>query len=169
MISFLLRNFAVLALLGVASSGWALNPGGARFETVLVPEDQTMDCGRKGSIHRITQTVNLATAKDLRDVAIPPLRPGETVQFAFHNATGASDQVALIGSAAELKQFAIRMNERGYHRYRAPNLVHLRPGETGVLIWTFSPMTDCRVEVRSQAPMELWRSQGSLPLTPLQP
>lgn len=164
---YLTLGILALVLPSLPVPGWALGPiGGSRFDTRLMPEDQPSDCGRKGLVTRATRTVELETAKGLGAAAIPTIRPGETVRFTFHNESQ-RNQLVMVGSKTELKEFNIRLNDSSNRRYLAPNFVYIGAGQTGELVWAFADAKECRLEVQTRAPMTPWQSLGGT-LIPMQ-
>ena len=105
------------------------------------------------------RSLTVETAQGFSSAELPAFTVGETVRFTFHNASKRT-QLVILGSQAEFKKFAIRLNERGHRLYLAPNFVYLSPGEARELIWSFAAATGCQLDVQTRGPMALWESQG---------
>jgi uncharacterized cupredoxin-like copper-binding protein len=93
--------------------------------------------GRAGDRASVARTVKVAMGDDMRfapsDLAIAK---GETVRFVLRN-DGKVLHEMVLGTEADLRRHAERMRSAPGMPHEEANMVHVKPGGEGELVWTF--------------------------------
>lgn len=94
--------------------------------------------GRPGEPKRVTRTVHIVGTDDMRySPALIRVRQGETVRFVVRNA-GKILHETVLGTKPELEEHYELMKKFPDMEHDEPHMVHLKPGETGEMVWQFT-------------------------------
>lgn len=94
--------------------------------------------GRPGDPKKVTRMVRIHGTDDMRYTpAAITVKRGETVRFLVKNA-GKMMHETVIGTMAELQEHYELMKKFPDMEHDEPYMVHLRPGETGEMVWQFT-------------------------------
>jgi uncharacterized cupredoxin-like copper-binding protein len=94
--------------------------------------------GRPGDPKKVTRMVRIQGTDDMRYTpAAITVKRGETVRFVVKNA-GKILHETVLGTMAELKEHYELMKTFPDMEHDEPHMVHLRPGETGEMVWQFT-------------------------------
>ena len=94
--------------------------------------------GRPGEAGQVTRTVNLDIGVSMRVTpANISVKQGETIKFIFKNSTK-SQQVVLVGTAADLKDRAAMLKQFPKMEMNQPNQTKANAGESAELVWQFT-------------------------------
>jgi uncharacterized cupredoxin-like copper-binding protein len=94
--------------------------------------------GIAGDPKRVARTVQLAMSDDMRFTpARLEVARGDTIRFVLKN-TGKVLHEMVIGTLPALKEHAEAMRKSPGMAHDAPNMVHVKPGATGQLVWQFN-------------------------------
>ncbi|WP_369600353.1 cupredoxin family protein [Hahella sp. SMD15-11] len=95
------------------------------------------DIGRPGDPARVDRTIEVIMDDSMRftpsDIVV---RKGETVRFFIRN-TGKVPHELVIGTMDELRAHAESMRNAPRMQHAEPNMVRLKPGQRGGLVWQF--------------------------------
>ena len=121
----------------VLGHGEAAHGKKAPPKTVAQPVDEKA-FGRAGDPKKVTRTVRIQGTDDMRYTpAALTVKRGETVRFVVKNA-GKMMHETVIGTMAELQEHYELMKKFPDMEHDEPHMVHLRPGETGEMVWQFT-------------------------------
>lgn len=94
--------------------------------------------GQPGKAANVTRTIDIELGDDMR---FKPdrvdVKKGETVRFFVRNA-GQIEHEMVLGNVDELKEHAKMMRAMPDMSHEEPNMVKLKPGQRGALIWQFT-------------------------------
>jgi uncharacterized cupredoxin-like copper-binding protein len=94
--------------------------------------------GRPGDPKKVTRTVRIQGTDDMRYTpAAVTVKQGETVRFVVKNA-GKILHETVLGTMAELQEHYELMKKFPDMVHDEPHMVHLKPGETGEMVWQFT-------------------------------
>jgi uncharacterized cupredoxin-like copper-binding protein len=94
--------------------------------------------GRPGERARVTRTVRIVGTDDMRYTpARIRVKQGETVRFVVRNG-GKILHETVLGTKPELQEHYALMKKFPDMEHDEPHMVHLRPGQTGEMIWQFT-------------------------------
>jgi uncharacterized cupredoxin-like copper-binding protein len=94
--------------------------------------------GRPGDPRKITRTVRIQGTDDMRYTpAAITVKQGDTIRFVVKNA-GKMMHETVIGTMAELQEHYELMKKFPDMEHDEPYMVHLKPGETGEMVWQFT-------------------------------
>ncbi|HSD54191.1 MAG TPA: cupredoxin family protein [Burkholderiales bacterium] len=94
--------------------------------------------GRAGDPKKVTRTVRIQGADDMRYTpAAITVKQGETIRFVVKNA-GKILHETVLGTMAELQEHYELMKKFPDMEHDEPHMVHLKPGETGEMVWQFT-------------------------------
>jgi uncharacterized cupredoxin-like copper-binding protein len=94
--------------------------------------------GRPGDPKKVTRTVRIQGTDDMRYTpAALTVKKGETVRFVVKNA-GKILHETVLGTMAELQEHYELMKKFPDMEHDEPHMVHLKPGETGEMVWQFT-------------------------------
>ena len=100
--------------------------------------------GRPGDPAEATRTVTVDMSDAMRfDPATIQVRRGETVRFVVRNSGRALHEMVL-GTAASLAEHAQLMKKHPAMEHDEPNMLHVKPGGTGEMVWQFTQAGDFR-------------------------
>lgn len=147
---------ACTLLLALTAASASAHDASAHAPVVLAADTQTTACGHKGSIRELRQSIAIDTST--ADPAPGPtaLPRGTTVRLALAN-PGERRQLAVLGSTDELQKLEKQLGRSPDKHYVAPYLVYLEPGQSAQLIWHFTAVDSCRLQVYTRGAMEPWR------------
>jgi uncharacterized cupredoxin-like copper-binding protein len=93
--------------------------------------------GQQGDPKRVTRTIRVGMSDAMRfDPAQIRVKAGETIRFLVKN-NGAAFHEMVLGTAENLAKHAELMKKFPGMEHDDPNIAHVKPGETGELIWQF--------------------------------
>ncbi|MEF8730528.1 MULTISPECIES: cupredoxin family protein [Candidatus Accumulibacter] len=100
-------------------------------------DQQASAVGTPGKAADVTRTVEIKMNDSMRFVpdAIT-VKAGETIRFFIRN-TGKVPHEMVIGSMTELKEHAEMMRNMPGMQHDEPNMITLKPGQRGGLVWKF--------------------------------
>jgi uncharacterized cupredoxin-like copper-binding protein len=94
--------------------------------------------GQRGDPKKVSRTIDLDMSDAMRFApAQLAVKRGETVRFRLKNSGKVLHEMVL-GTMQELKEHAEVMQQRPEMHHAAANMVHVRPGKTGALVWQFT-------------------------------
>ncbi|NGM88476.1 cupredoxin family protein [Parapusillimonas sp. SGNA-6] len=93
--------------------------------------------GRPGAAADVTRNIVVTMDDTMRFTpSRVQVHAGETVRFQIRN-VGKLAHEMVIGSLEQLKAHAAEMRQTPDMQHAEPNMITLKPGQTGELIWTF--------------------------------
>lgn len=99
---------------------------------------EQMPFGRAGDPKAATRTMTIHMRDTMRfEPAVLNVRRGETVRFVVRNDGKALHEMVL-GTAEELKKHAELMRKFPDMEHDEPHMVHVKPGGTEEMVWTFN-------------------------------
>ena len=115
-------------------------PPPTRHAAVAAPEQQPWGiAGRPGAVRR---TIDIAMADDMTFTpAVIEVRQGETVRLRLRN-RGKEMHEFVLGTAAEIEAHAAMMKKFPSMEHDDPWMVHVPPGRSGDMVWTFNRAGD---------------------------
>jgi uncharacterized cupredoxin-like copper-binding protein len=129
--------FAALALL---SSGAHAHEGAdekARAPASTKTEDVSTPFGRPGDPKQVSRTVTIRMSDTMRFTPDSvTVKRGETIRFSVKN-EGKILHEMVLGHDEGIKEHAALMRKFPEMEHDEPYMVHVSPGKTGQLIWTF--------------------------------
>ncbi|AKJ29428.1 cupredoxin domain-containing protein [Caldimonas brevitalea] len=136
---------ATLALMLATTGAWAggNHAGGHSGDQALkhahaAGEKAQKDWGIAGDPKAVQRTIEIKMTDDMRFTPSQlRVRQGETVKFVIRNA-GQLKHEMVIGTKRELDEHAASMAKFPEMEHEEPDEVHVDPGQTGELIWTFN-------------------------------
>lgn len=138
-----MRKRAVLLAAMLAASPAALGHGESAHakkstRKAAPAADQEKAFGRPGDPAQVTRTVRIEGTDRMRFTpAAIELKRGDTVRFVVTNG-GKLMHETVIGTMAELQAHYELMKKFPGMEHDEPYMVHLRPGETGEMVWQFT-------------------------------
>lgn len=137
-----IRKLTALVLVGTATLGahaHGTEQHGADSAPVI--KEQTA-WGIAGSLEQASRSIEVVMTDDMRMTpGTVTVREGETVHLAVRNA-GAILHELVIGDAAALKEHAELMMRFPDMAHDEPYMVHVPPGESADIVWTFNRAGD---------------------------
>ena len=132
--------FATFAAIVIASQG-ALSHGvgaeKAHASASRAGEDLSTPFGRPGDPQTVTRTVTIRMSDTMRfSPDSLDVKRGETIRFVVKN-EGKLLHEMVLGNDQELEKHAALMRKFPEMEHDEPYMVHVAPGRTGELIWTF--------------------------------
>jgi len=128
-------TFLLSAALLAASPAWAHGSGNAPH-TSAAAEQQ--DWGIAGDARKVQRTITLTMGDNMR---FSPdrfeVRQGETVRLRVRN-TGKLQHELVLGTRQALQAHAAAMLKHPDMEHDEAHMVHVAPGKTGEIIWTFN-------------------------------
>ena len=135
--AFVVPVFAALALL---SSGAHAHGGAdekARASASTKTEDVSTPFGRPGNLKAVGRTVTIRMSDTMRFTPDSvTVKRGETIRFVVKN-DGKILHEMILGNDEGLKEHAALMRKFPEMEHDEPYMVHVSPGKTGEMIWTF--------------------------------
>lgn len=141
-------NKQLLAIAGAASlwllpaavcahgSGDADSSTKKKREAGIVYEEKAF--GRPGERRRVTRTVRIVGTDDMRYTpAVVRVKQGQTVRFIVRNG-GKILHETVLGTKPELQEHYELMKKFPDMEHDEPHMVHLKPGQSGEMIWQFT-------------------------------
>lgn len=134
-----LHAFTLAALVAVSSAAVAHgDEEHARPRKFDPSKVETTDWGREGNPKRITRTIEVNMADNMRftpsDLTI---KRGETVRFVVHNGGQVLHEMVL-GTKKALAEHAALMKKFPDMEHSEPNMAHVKPGRNGEIVWQFT-------------------------------
>lgn len=139
---------SLLAIAGAASlsilpatasahgSAHAESAGKRKNEATTVYEEKAF--GRPGARARATRTVRIVGTDDMRYTpARIRVKQGETVRFVVRNG-GKMLHETVLGTKPELLEHYALMKKFPDMEHDEPYMAHLKPGQTGEMVWQFT-------------------------------
>jgi uncharacterized cupredoxin-like copper-binding protein len=133
-----IRYLTAMTLIATASLG-AHGHGTERHsaDNGLVIKEQTA-WGIAGDPAQASRTIEIVMTDDMRfNPGFVTVREGETVRLTVHNAGNIMHEL-VIGDEAALEEHAELMLKFPDMAHDEPYMVHVPPGETDELVWTFN-------------------------------
>ncbi len=94
--------------------------------------------GREGDAQAVTRTVHITGTDDMRYApSVIRVKQGDTVRFVVKNG-GRLLHETVLGSREELEAHYAVMKKFPEMEHDEPNMVHVKPGESGEMIWQFT-------------------------------
>jgi uncharacterized cupredoxin-like copper-binding protein len=94
--------------------------------------------GRAGDPQKVSRTVRIVGTDDMRYTpAEIRVRRGDTVKFVVRNG-GKQLHETVLGTLPELEEHYELMKKFPDMEHDEPHMVHLKPGETGEMVWQFT-------------------------------
>jgi uncharacterized cupredoxin-like copper-binding protein len=94
--------------------------------------------GIAGDPKRATRTMTIAMSDRMHFLpSVLTIRKGETVRFVVRN-EGKLLHELVLGTEDELKKHAAEMRKFPDMEHDEPHMVHVKPGSSGDLVWTFN-------------------------------
>jgi uncharacterized cupredoxin-like copper-binding protein len=130
------------AALALAVSGAAWSHGSAHGnphkDQVAAWAQEETAFGRPGDRKKVVRTVRISGTDDMRYTpAAIRVKQGDTVRFIVRN-DGKLMHETVLGTRAELGEHYELMKKFPDMEHDEPHMVHLKPGETGEMVWQFT-------------------------------
>lgn len=94
--------------------------------------------GRAGAIEKVSRTVRIVGTDNMRYTpALVRVQQGETVRFTVRNA-GKLLHETVLGTKPGLREHYEVMKKFPDMEHDEPHMVHLKPGQTGEMVWQFT-------------------------------
>jgi uncharacterized cupredoxin-like copper-binding protein len=94
--------------------------------------------GRPGNAKAVSRTIEIDMSDKLRFTpSVIEVKQGETIRFRARN-SGQTLHEMVLGTEADLKKHAEDMRKEPGMKHDAPYLTHVRPGQTGTIVWQFT-------------------------------
>ena len=151
-----LNAIAICSLMTLAQPGQAHQAPQGSARAAAAPE-QT-DWGIAGDARKATRTIGLTMSDTMRFApGRIEVKEGETVRLRVRNA-GKMQHELVLGTRQELAAHAAMMMKFPDMQHDEPHMVHVAPGKTGDIVWTFNRPGDfefaCLVAGHYQAGMK---------------
>lgn len=151
-----IKLIAACAILTGASATFGHQPQQGKPMHVAVAE-QT-DWGIAGEAKQVRRTITLTMSDTMRFTpGRIEVRQGETVRLRVRNA-GKMQHELVLGTATELAAHAALMLKHPGMEHDEPYMVHVAPGKTGEILWTFNRAGEfefaCLIDGHYQAGMK---------------
>ncbi|HEX4856783.1 MAG TPA: cupredoxin family protein [Limnobacter sp.] len=118
-------------------SGTALAHGDKKQEHAAAVKEQK-DWGIAGDAKSVKRTIDVSMGDDMRfKPSTLQVKQGETIRFRVKN-NGAMLHELVIGTKEENAKHAEMMLKMPGMEHDEPHMVHVDPGKTGELVWTFN-------------------------------
>jgi uncharacterized cupredoxin-like copper-binding protein len=135
--TFVVPVFAALALLSSGAHAHGAADEKARAPASTKAEDVSMPFGRPGDPEKVGRTVTIRMSDTMRFTPDSvTVKRGETVRFLVKN-EGKILHEMVLGNDEGLKEHAALMRKFPEMEHDEPYMVHVSPGKTGQMIWTF--------------------------------
>ncbi len=138
-----MKLLAVAALVGMVTAGQvalAHGPtpqGGSATGSATDPEALSTPFGRPGSPASVSRTVTIRMSDKMRfSPERLTVKRGETIRFVVKN-DGKLLHEMVLGTAKGLEEHAALMRKFPEMEHDEPYMVHVEPGKTGEIVWTF--------------------------------
>ena len=129
--------FAALALLSSGAHGHSGTDEKARAPASTKTEDASTPFGRPGNPKAVGRTVTIRMSDAMRFTPDSmTVKRGETIRFVVKN-EGKILHEMVLGHDEGLKEHAALMRKFPEMEHDEPYMVHVSPGKTGEMIWTF--------------------------------
>lgn len=132
-------KYATLLLISaslLAPPAWAHGPQGHDTRPAVVKQQKPW--GIAGTAREVKRTITLTMTDDMRFTPDRlDVQQGETVRLRVRNA-GKLLHELVIGTPQELAAHAEQMAKHPGMEHDEPYMVHVDPGKTGEIIWTFN-------------------------------
>jgi uncharacterized cupredoxin-like copper-binding protein len=133
--------FAAMAGLGFASGG-ALAHGDAahakKAERKTAKHSEERVYGREGNPNAVARTIQITGTDRMRYTpSVIRVKQGETVRLVMMNG-GKLMHETVLGTRKELEEHYALMKKFPEMEHDEPNMIHVKPGETGDMIWQFT-------------------------------
>jgi uncharacterized cupredoxin-like copper-binding protein len=100
--------------------------------------DSVMNVGVPGHAADVNRTIVVEMGDNMRfSPSQIKVEAGDTIRFSVEN-TGQLQHELVIGDTKELKEHADKMRKTPGMQHQQPNMVSLKGGKTGELIWKFT-------------------------------
>lgn len=100
--------------------------------------EQSSAIGKPGNAAQVTRTVEVVMDDNMRFTpANITVKAGETIRFFVKNA-GKLQHEMVLGELKELKAHAEMMRSMPTMQHEEPNMVNLKPGQRGGIVWQFT-------------------------------
>lgn len=138
---FLFGIFPVLALAaGDHAGGHAadkMHSGAGRDSGHTSDAAHDGKTGRPGDPAKVTRTIGISMSDAMRFTPSEvKVKKGETIRFFVKN-EGKVPHEMVIGTMDELKAHAVRMQSVPAMKHAEPNMITLKPGQRGGIVWQF--------------------------------
>jgi uncharacterized cupredoxin-like copper-binding protein len=137
----LVSSVVIGIALALAGAGFAFAHGGKdhsrKAAAKPVPAEQK-EFGIAGEPAKVTRTLKFEAHDTMRfSPSEINVKQGETIRFVIENPDKLLHEM-VIGTMKELKEHADLMKKFPDMEHDEPNMVHLPPGTTGEIVWTFN-------------------------------
>ena len=131
---------ATLSFLPASAAAHGSGHAGAKTkkkeDAALLQEEKAF--GRAGDLKSVTRTVRIVGTDDMRySPAAVRVKQGETVRFVVRNG-GKVLHETVLGTKPELQEHYELMKKFPDMEHDQPHMVHLKPGQSGEMIWQFT-------------------------------
>ncbi|MEO9162233.1 MAG: cupredoxin family protein [Casimicrobiaceae bacterium] len=100
-------------------------------------ESEATSFGRAGDSGKVTRIVKIAMSDEIRfSPSRLVIKRGETIRFTVHN-NGKLLHEMVLGTDDDLGKHAELMRKFPEMEHAEPQMVHVKPGQDGDMIWTF--------------------------------
>ena len=131
-----MKKPSILLFLSLASAA-AMAAGDHQGGHAMHGDQHASTVGVPGKAADVTRTIDVNMDDSMRFVPDHvTVKAGETVRFFLKN-RGKVPHEMVIGSMAELKEHAEMMRKFPSMEHEEPNMITLKPGQRGGLIWKF--------------------------------
>jgi len=150
-----IKFIAICTLLTGASASFGHEP--RQGQPMHVAAEQR-DWGMAGEAKAVTRTITLRMSDAMRFTpARIEVKEGETVRLKLRN-TGRLLHELVLGTPQELAEHAALMQQHPGMEHDEPYMVHVAPGKTGEILWTFNRAGEfefaCLIDGHYQAGMK---------------
>ena len=136
----LIKTAALLVAMGLSAGAWA-HGDEANKKTAPVRKEQK-GWGIAGDAKSVKRTIRVGMSDSMRFTPNRiELRQGDTVKFVVRN-TGKLMHEFVIGTKQENDEHALLMLKFPNMEHDEPYMVHVAPGNSGEIIWTFNRAGD---------------------------
>jgi len=137
-----MTRFLIATMIGLSfASGGAFAHGGPhakKAERKSARKTEETAYGREGDLRQVTRTVRITGTDDMRYApAVISVNRGDTVRLVVTNG-GKLLHETVLGTRSELEEHYALMKKFPDMEHDEPNMVHVKPGETGEMIWQFT-------------------------------
>lgn len=118
----------------------ARTPPPTRHAAAVAPEQQPW--GIAGRPKAVKRTIDITMADDMTFMpAVIEVRQGDTVRLRLHN-RGKEMHEFVLGTTTEIEAHAAMMKKFPNMEHDNPWMVHVPPGRSGAVVWTFNRAGD---------------------------
>lgn len=151
-----IKFIAICAILTGAGATFSHEPRHGQPMHATVAEQKAW--GIAGQAQAVTRTITLRMKDTMRFTpAHIEVKQGETVRLKVRN-TGKVLHELVLGTPQELAEHAVQMQKHPGMEHDEPHMVHVAPGKTGEILWTFNRAGDfefaCLIDGHYQAGMK---------------